>query len=117
MVKKQVCGKRVPFLREQALRDRDLQQNPYFRCVLGRGGKLEKVWTKNRLLSSMFDTVFPADSVEFCPHPKALDIFVCGTYKLEESVDNVPPPKRQTRRGQCLVFKVDGRKEKKLSVS
>lgn len=61
----------------------------------------------------MFDTVFPADSVEFCPHPKALDIFVCGTYKLEESVDNVSPP---TRRGQCLVFKVDESKEKKLSV-
>ena len=46
----------------------------------------------------MVDTVLPADSLEFCPSSGFHDIFVCGTYKLEE-------PSR-TRRGQCLVFKV-----------
>jgi len=62
-----------------------------------------------------FDTVFPADTVEFAPHPDALDIFACGTYKLEDSQgpstttltseENTPTP--QSRRGQCLVFQVD----------
>ncbi|KAJ3815923.1 WD40-repeat-containing domain protein [Lentinula lateritia] len=49
----------------------------------------------------MFDTILPADSVEFCPHPDALNIFVCGTYNLihsEETVRTVP----QKRNGQCL---------------
>ncbi|KAF8078616.1 hypothetical protein FPV67DRAFT_66274 [Lyophyllum atratum] len=63
------------------------------------------------------DTIFPADAVEFCPHPDALDIFVCGTYKLAEtsgnhrsvaddltdSTDSAP----QRRRGQCLVLQAD----------
>jgi diphthine methyl ester acylhydrolase len=44
----------------------------------------------------MVDTVLPADSLEFCPSSGFHDIFVCGTYKLED---------QETRRGQCLVFK------------
>jgi diphthamide biosynthesis protein 7 len=44
------------------------------------------------------DTVLPADSLEFCPSPGFHDIFVCGTYKLEEL--------SRTRGGQCLVFKL-----------
>ena len=66
---------------------------------------------------STFDTVWPADSVEFCHHPDATDIFVCGTYKLEQpepgssadqdseearSVDR--PKQKQKRRGKCLLF-------------
>ncbi|KAK2461911.1 hypothetical protein APHAL10511_006374 [Amanita phalloides] len=54
---------------------------------------------------SEFDTLYPADSLEFCPHPQATGIFVCGTYKLNEHTDgetNVP-----RRQGQCLVFRVD----------
>ena len=37
---------------------------------------------------SQIDTRWPADSLEFCPHAGAADIFVCGTYKLEESTEN-----------------------------
>jgi diphthamide biosynthesis protein 7 len=53
-----------------------------------------------------FDTGYPADSLEFCPSNTSSDIFVCGTYKLDEdkfSADNqrIAP---QHRRGQCLVF-------------
>ena len=55
------------------------------------------------------DTELPADSVEFCPHPDASNVFVCGTYKLEDQqsdqVVSQPLP-GQTRRGQCLVFEV-----------
>ncbi|KAI0078877.1 WD-40 repeat-containing protein [Panus rudis PR-1116 ss-1] len=53
-----------------------------------------------------FDTGFPADTVEFCPHPEATDIFVCGTYKLDE---NAPTDTSgsQRRRGKCLVLQVD----------
>ncbi|KAJ4486148.1 WD40-repeat-containing domain protein [Lentinula aciculospora] len=52
----------------------------------------------------MFDTILPADSIEFCPHPDAQDIFVCGTYNLlkpEEQFRTLPPK----RNGQCLVFR------------
>lgn len=66
-----------------------------------------------------FDTVWPADSAEFCPHPLAQDFFVCGTYKLEQSSEttalgtesdeqHVPQPVSkipQTRRGKCLLFR------------
>ena len=49
-------------------------------------------------IMTMVDTVLPADSLEFCPSSGFHNIFVCGTYKLEELSG--------TRRGQCLVFKV-----------
>lgn len=58
------------------------------------------------------DTVWPADSVEFCPHPAAHNIFVCGTYNLEknegptaEETDAIKKP--QVRRGKCALFEVD----------
>jgi diphthamide biosynthesis protein 7 len=51
----------------------------------------------------MFDTVLPADSVEFCPHPDALNILACGTYKLDDSEFS---GNHQKRHGQCLVFNV-----------
>src|SRR6266404_4101105 len=47
-------------------------------------------------------TLLPADSVEFCPHPDASNIFVCGTYKLEDQQND----QLHIRRGQCLVFEV-----------
>ncbi|KAH9944379.1 WD-40 repeat-containing protein [Epithele typhae] len=69
---------------------------------------------------SGFDTIWPADSAEFCPHPDRHNIFVCGTYKLEqpmpalEEVDDHADPsdtsfvkKSQTRRGKCLLFRAD----------
>ena len=36
-----------------------------------------------------FDSVYSADSVEWCPTPGFRDIFVCGTYQLVET-DKVP---------------------------
>jgi diphthamide biosynthesis protein 7 len=67
---------------------------------------------------SKIDTDWPADSLEFCPRAGATDIFVCGTYKLEESK---PPTTtvgqsetsrpvevpQQRRKGKCLVFRTD----------
>lgn len=71
-----------------------------------------------------YDTVWPADSAEFCPHPDAADIFVVGTYKLEETEktglppsagdgpddSGTPPPevpkKPQKRRGKCMLFRL-----------
>ena len=72
--------------------------------------------TVERTVMSTFDTVWPADSVEFCPHPAATDIFVCGTYKLDQpeagpaeentQVASGDRPK-QHRRGKCLLFGVN----------
>ena len=61
------------------------------------------------------NTVLPADSVEFCPHPDASNVFVCGTYKLQDEQNPQPSDSilttsgstGQTRTGQCLVFEVD----------
>ncbi|KAF8445936.1 WD-40 repeat-containing protein [Boletus edulis BED1] len=59
-----------------------------------------------------FNTFWPADSVEFCPHDGSQDVFVCGTYNLEstqESIDDdteIPPKTIQQRRGKCLVFRL-----------
>ncbi|KAH7930977.1 WD40 repeat-like protein [Leucogyrophana mollusca] len=67
---------------------------------------------------SVFNTVYPADSVEFCPQEDARHIFVCGTYKLEQSEhEEVPSDEAETaivpqgrskqrRHGKCLVFSV-----------
>jgi len=74
------------------------------------------------------DTVLPADSVEFCPHPEAPNIFVCGTYKLQEEQNPSPTPssgpanasQNQIRTGQCLVFEVDseqGQEQEIISAS
>ena len=52
-----------------------------------------------------FDTGFPADAVEFCPHALAQDILVCGTYKLLEERDHAD---KQQRIGRCLFFSVSG---------
>jgi hypothetical protein len=65
------------------------------------------------------DTILPADSVEFCPHPDASNIFVCGTYKLQDernlqpsdSISTTSGPAGQIRTGQCLVFEVDSEQD------
>lgn len=76
--------------------------------------------------SSSFDTLWPADSVEFCPHPEATDVFVCGTYKLEQSsAEGLPveeeqegkTPAKQTRRGKCLLFTMDTKGDETLYVT
>lgn len=80
-----------------------------------------------------YDTGLPADSVEFCPHPAATDIFAVGTYKLDEPpvksntstgaespTDLTPateePPiipvrTSQKRYGKCLFFRIVGEDE------
>ncbi|KAH9065753.1 WD40-repeat-containing domain protein [Lactarius vividus] len=66
------------------------------------------------------DTVLPADSVEFCPHPEASDIFVCGTYNLEDQQSDQATsqsPAAQIRRGQCLVFEAHSENSEDISVS
>ncbi len=84
-------------------------------------------WTPTRVvlrhMHSPIDTVLPADSVEFCPHPDASNVFVCGTYKLQEeqnlpSSGSISPSsgpasacQNQIRTGQCLVFEVDSEEE------
>lgn len=50
-----------------------------------------------------YDTDFPADAVEFCPHSLAQDILVCGTYKLLEERDHAG---KQQRIGRCSFFGV-----------
>ncbi|KAF8909028.1 WD-40 repeat-containing protein [Gymnopilus junonius] len=61
------------------------------------------------------DTVFPADSLEFCPSNGYQDIFVCGTYKLLEQSPTVEqdntPKSPQIRIGQCLTFQVTADEE------
>ena len=60
------------------------------------------------------DTVLPADSVEFYPHPDASNVFVCGTYKLEDQPSDKGAG--QIRRGQCLVFEVHSEHTEDISV-
>jgi diphthamide biosynthesis protein 7 len=53
-----------------------------------------------------FNAVLPADSVEFCPHPAAQDVLVCGTYNLVKT-EAISEGSAQKRTGQCLVYKVE----------
>jgi diphthamide biosynthesis protein 7 len=62
-----------------------------------------------------FDTLWPADSVEFCPQPSFQHVFACGTYKLVEADGTSVPttedgsalaPIKPLRLGKCLVFEV-----------
>jgi len=61
--------------------------------------------SRSKMTTSLnkYDTGFPADAVEFCPHPLARDILVCGTYKLLEERDRAG---KQQRIGRCSFFGV-----------
>ena len=72
-----------------------------------------------------FDTEWPADSVEFCSHPACYNIFVCGTYKLEQAADTSNPGSSESdvtnvpaatprRLGKCLAFEVSDDKNGEL---
>lgn len=55
-----------------------------------------------------YDTIWPADSVEFCPAEDARSTFVCGTYNLEKQTEEQSAAKQpQVRRGKCLLFHLD----------
>lgn len=63
------------------------------------------LFLKTKLPPTMFDTVWPADSAEFCPKEGLTDVFAVGTYKLEEKEEKVNG--HQQRRGQCILFKMN----------
>ncbi|KIK92315.1 hypothetical protein PAXRUDRAFT_147591 [Paxillus rubicundulus Ve08.2h10] len=72
------------------------------------------------------NTIWPADSIEFCPHPSFQDIVVCGTYNLESSPvttnehtydAQLASKSKQVRRGKCLVYQVSTDKNTPLSPS
>lgn len=60
---------------------------------------------RTKLSPTMFDSVWPADSAEFCPNEGLTDLFAVGTYKLEEKEEKVNG--HQQRRGQCMLFKMN----------
>ena len=43
----------------------------------------------NVVLVKEFDTVYSADSVEFCPIDGFKDLFVCGHYQLADKVSEL----------------------------
>lgn len=53
-----------------------------------------------------YDTIYPADTVEWCPIPKYSNVFVCGTYKLEEA--------SKTKTGTINLFTLDSQNKIKL---
>lgn len=73
------------------------------------------------MASPGYDTILPACSLEFCPSPGQENIFAVGTYKLEDSISPDPPQNAdsgpsissgpQRRRGECLLFEMNGDSE------
>ncbi|XP_050298245.1 diphthine methyltransferase isoform X2 [Anthonomus grandis grandis] len=56
-----------------------------------------------------YDTVYSADSVEWCPHQPYKNFFVCGTYQLTEKQDE----QSNRRLGRIMLFSI-GKNELKL---
>lgn len=55
-----------------------------------------------------YDTVYSADSVEWCPHNPYQQLFVCGTYQLDDKAESISSNTSQTvRKGRILVFDFD----------
>ena len=69
----------------------------------------------------IFDTGFPADSVEFCPAPGHEDILACGTYKIlqnesqnvneDGSVELETQASSRHRIGKCILMRVKENEE------
>jgi len=57
-------------------------------------------------LFASYDTIYPADTVEWCPIPKYSNVFVCGTYKLNEA--------SKTKTGTINLFFLDSHNKIKL---
>lgn len=68
------------------------------------------------------DTVYSADSIEFCPNSEFSNLIACGTYQLEppqeedeksaareqdEDEDDRPPSAPHRRLGRCLMYEWD----------
>ena len=55
-----------------------------------------------------YDTVYSADSVEWCPHNPYQQLFVCGTYQLDDKGESLTSNTSQTvRKGRILLFNYD----------
>ncbi|ADV19763.1 WD40 repeat domain 85 [Cryptococcus gattii E566] len=63
------------------------------------------------------DTLYSADSIEFCPFEGFQDLFICGTYQIvepkeggkkpdEDGSDDEQPPNQTQRVGRLLLFQV-----------
>jgi len=57
-------------------------------------------------LFASYDTIYPADTVEWCPISKHSNVFVCGTYKLDEAT--------KTKTGTINLFSLDSQNKIKL---
>lgn len=53
-----------------------------------------------------FDTIFSADSVEWCPITGFKDFFVCGTYQLSSEDEKSDDKKSQKRQGIIYLFQI-----------
>lgn len=53
-----------------------------------------------------YDTIYPADTVEWCPISKYNDVFVCGTYKFDET--------NKSKTGTINLFALDNQNKIKL---
>ncbi|XP_044008905.1 diphthine methyltransferase isoform X2 [Aphidius gifuensis] len=53
-----------------------------------------------------FDTIYSADSVEWCPIDDFKDLFVCGTYQLAPE-DEQSNEKSQKRDGKIYLFRIE----------
>lgn len=53
-----------------------------------------------------YDTIYPADTVEWCPILEYNDVFVCGTYKLNET--------DKSKTGTINLFVLDHKNKIKL---
>ncbi|KAG5899352.1 hypothetical protein JTB14_036841 [Gonioctena quinquepunctata] len=63
--------------------------------------------TQNKNINTLFsfDTVYSADSVEWCPHKPCQNIFVCANYELlEQDSSNVAGPRKRV--GKILLFSI-----------
>jgi len=52
------------------------------------------------------DTIYPADTVEWCPILEYKNVFVCGTYKLDEA--------NKTKTGTISLFSLEKQNKIKL---
>lgn len=53
-----------------------------------------------------YDTIYPADTVEWCPVLGFNHLFVCGTYKLDEA--------NKSKTGTIILFSLDEQSKIKL---
>lgn len=69
---------------------------------------IENLYPSSNQINTLYtyDTVFSADSVEWCPHEPYQNFFVCGNYQLDESSKNKNTETPQKRLGRILLFSI-----------